>query len=44
MKDIDFEDLWEYTFVPIAKIVLSAIGIIALFLMLILLAKLVFWV
>lgn len=44
MKDIDFEDLWECTFVPIAKIVLSTFGIIALLLMLILLARLVFWI
>lgn len=43
MKNFDFEDLWEYTFVPIAKIVLSTIGIIALFLLLVLLARLVFW-
>lgn len=44
MKDFDFEDLWEFTFVPIAKIILSSFGLLALFLLLILLAKLVFMV
>ena len=42
MKDIDFVDLWECTFVPIAKMILSAFGIFALFLLLILFTKLVF--
>ena len=44
MKDIDFQDLWEYTFVPIAKMILSTFGILALFLLLILFARLVFWI
>ena len=43
MKNIDFDDLWNFTFVPIAKMILSSFGILALFLLLILLVRLVFW-
>lgn len=29
-KDFDWDDYWEYTFVPMAKVIMSSIGLVVM--------------